>query len=327
MMFSNDHEKEAPLPTARLSVVVASHNALSTIPRCLQALEDQRSEGIAQIILVDNSTDDTAGYVRQRFPTVEVLSQPGRALIPELWGAGILRSREQVVALTTAQLVPDPGWACALLQAYAGQRWAGVGGIILPAPGLGLVDRAVYWLRYSRFATPTTTTTGSVNDIPGDNASYRREELLTFAERIQRDGFWENEVHLLLHRSGALLFATPDAIVRYQGGTPFGYFAHQRIVHGQRFGARRVAGRSMAYRLLFVAAWPLTPIVFLARIWREAHGAGGGRSLISALPVLLCLLMCWSVGELLGYLSARPGRSDGSERSERAVAATATAEA
>jgi len=293
----------------RLSVVVAAQDARATIGRCLEGLERQRPGSLGQVILVDNSSDGTADYVRQRFPSVEVVERTGRALIPELWGAGILRSSGEIVALTTAQMVPDKQWAQALLQEYARHSWAGVGGVILPAPKLSLPDQAVYWLRYGRYARRTAV--GAVGDIPGDNASYRRAQLLPFAERIRREGFWENEVHALLHRRGARLCAAPEATVRYHGGPRFARFARQRLAHGRRFGAQRIVGLGPARRVLLVAVWPFTPLAFLARICRDALGAGGGGSLVRALPALLCLLMCWSLGELLGYLSAGPKGDSG----------------
>ncbi len=300
-MSSQSSETTTP---ARLSVVVAAQDARATIGRCLQELEHQRPDGVAQLIVVANSSDGTADYVRQHFARVEVVEHRGWALVPELWGDGILRSREEIVALTTAQMVPDAGWARALLREHAGHSWAGVGGPILPAPGLGMLDQAVYWLRYSRYAARQPA--GVVHDIAGDNASYRRALLLELSERIRREGFWEHEVHALLRQRGARLSCTPHAVMRYHGGTRFRHFARQRLSHGRRFGAQRIAHLGGIRRLLMPVVWPLTPAVFLARIWRDALRAGGSASLLKAMPVLLCLLICWSAGELLGYLSGKP---------------------
>jgi hypothetical protein len=94
------------------------------------------------------------------------------------------------------------------------------------------------------------------------------------------------------------------------GGESFGDFARQRLVHGRRFGAKRVERLQGARRWLLVAAWPLTPVTFLARIVREAAQAGGGTSLLRASPPLLWLLLCWSVGELQGYLTGPAVRSE-----------------
>lgn len=317
---------DTPAAPTRLSVVVAAQDARATVGPCLRALESQRADGVAQVILVDNSTDGTADHARRRFPGVEVVERAGGALVPELWGEGIRRSREDVVALTTAEMVADDGWARALLGAYAGRLRAGVGGAILPGPGLRLRERAVYWLRYSRYAAGRVT--GPVRDIAADNGSYRRRQLAPFAERVRREGFWENEINAVLCRDGLELFAAPEAIVRYRGGTRFGRFARQRLAHGRRFGRRRMAGLARWQRPFLLAAWPLTPLAFLARIGRDALRAGQAGSLVGALPPLLWLLACWSVGELRGYLAgvldaARAGGPAGSTGPDGALEAPA----
>src|SRR5438876_69187 len=121
-----------PAVPPRLSVVIAAQNARTTVGRCLESVEAQRGCGIQQIILVDNSTDGTADFVRQRFPAVKVIEKTGSALVPELWGEGVLMSRAEIVALTTANMAPEAGWATALLDVYARDEWAGVGGVVLP---------------------------------------------------------------------------------------------------------------------------------------------------------------------------------------------------
>lgn len=297
-------------PAMRLSIVVAAQDARPAIDRCLRTIEAQRPDGIGQVTLVDNSADGTADYVRERFPSVEVVSIPGPALVPRLWAAGARRSREAIVVFTTAELVPEPGWARALLAAYADDRWAGVGGPILPGSGLGLAEQAVYWLRYSGHAAHPPA--GEVADIAADNGSYRREILHRRAELLRRDGLWENELNAQLRREGERLYFSADAVVRYRGATRIGRFAVQRLAHGRRFGAWRRRTLRPAHRLLVVGGWPLTPLVFLARIGRNAWRAGGLGSLGRSLPVLLPLLAAWSIGEFVGYIrSARPAPTPG----------------
>jgi hypothetical protein len=267
---------------------------------------------------VDNSTDGTADFVRQSFPAVEVVERIGPATVPELWGEGILKSRHEIVALTTASMAPEAGWARALLDAYTGNEWAGVGGVVLPGIGLDPLAAAVYWLRYHRYAGRPEA--GVASDIPGDNGSYRRSCLAPYTARIKREGFWEYEINQDLTAGGARLFSTPESAVRYLGGESFVEFARQRVVHGRRFGAKRIERLSKARTWLLVALWPLTPVAFLARIVGGASRAGGATSLLRASAPLLWLLLCWSVGELQGYVMGLPHTSAQSARPERAAA-------
>ncbi|MGH2460601.1 MAG: glycosyltransferase [Chloroflexota bacterium] len=288
-----------------LSVVVAARNGRATVEQCLQALEAQRPDGIAEIILVDNSSDGTASVVRERFPEVELVRVAGSALVPRLWAEGALRARQPIVALTTAQMAVQPGWARALIQHHQARDGAGVGGPILPAPGLRLADQAVYWLRFAHWGERNLH--GPSRELAGDNASYRRARILDFGEAIRRDGFWETEFHAWLRRSGERLDVASDASVHFLGQVSIRELASQRLIHGRRFGAGRVASRSFARRMLFVLAWPLTPAVFLARLFARARRLGGATSFVRSSPWLLYLLAWWSTGELLGYLTGEVG--------------------
>ncbi len=289
-----------PIDSLTLSVVVAARNGRATVEPCLRALEEQRKDGIVEIIVVDHSTDGTASIVRERFPEVEIVERADSALVPELWAEGVLRARQSIVALTTTQMAVSPGWARTLIRLHQTHPWGGVGGPIFQARGLRLADQAVYWLRFGQWGGANCQ--GVVHDLPGDNVSYQRARILDFDETIRRDGFWENEIHAVLRQSGARFYAESEASARFLGHTSIRELASQRLVHGRRFGARRVASASFVRRSLFVLAWPLTPAVFLARLFARARRAGGTLSFVRSLPWLLYLLAWWSSGELLGYL-------------------------
>jgi hypothetical protein len=286
----------------RLSVVVAAQDARATVSRCLEALDRQRSDGIAEVILVDNSRDGTAAMVRRDFPWVRVVPVSGTKLVPELWGIGLLEGTSPIVGLLTAQTVPGPTWARAHLRAHRAERVAAVGGPIARSPDLPPLDEAVYWLRFARWNLPSIR--GSVLDVAGDNASYRLDVLQPYRERIRRDGFWENEVNHELRQHRLAFFAAQEAECTFVGGTAFRSFARQRLIHGRRFGAGRIAGVGRTTRILRIVTWPGTPIVFFGRLFRQAQASGATRDFIRALPLLGCCLAAWSIGELLGYLGA-----------------------
>jgi N-acetylglucosaminyl-diphospho-decaprenol L-rhamnosyltransferase len=60
---------------ADVSVVVVTHNALPWVEQCLESVRGR------DVVLVDNdSTDGTVGFVRERFPDVRVLEQENRGM-------------------------------------------------------------------------------------------------------------------------------------------------------------------------------------------------------------------------------------------------------
>jgi glycosyl transferase family 2 len=285
----------------RLSVVIASQAAPPQAEECLTALSAQASESVA-IVFVNNGTDDTAAFVRQKFPQVRVLSVGARALVPELWEAGIRATNAEIVALGTVNCVPADGWVAGIFNAHR-RPVAGVGGTIACDPEAGVLDRAVYLCRYSAYMPPARE--GPVSDIAGDNASYKRVAIEQCKDAWRR-GFWEADVHQALARAGHGLWLDPAVTVVFSNGFSFGGFLCQRFQHGMRFARDRSARLARWQRGLRVAFWPAVPLLMLLRVARRAPARRllGGRFAF-ALPILAVFFVGWALGEAVGYLRGR----------------------
>ncbi|MCL6646966.1 MAG: hypothetical protein K6U89_01355 [Chloroflexi bacterium] len=217
----------------------------------------------------------------------------GEALVPELWRAGILASTGDLVALTIAQSVPEPGWLGALLSALDATS-AAVGG----AFRLGThspATAAAFFLRYAAYRPPFPRR--PVDQVPGDNALYRRRALEAVAEHW-REGFWENEVNAALRARGERLVLDPRPLVTVQTVGGVVAFCHQRWRHGRRFGAWRARQRGGRWRAALV---PLGLGALLLRTVRRTPPAELPL-LLASFPWLVLFLLCWSSGELLGLL-------------------------
>lgn len=279
-----------------LSVIVASCNARVSIQDCLESLTRQIDLAV-ELIVVDNSNDDSADIVRA-FPQVKLLTLPEGALMNELWSAGILQSRGDIVALTTAHCIPAPDWIAQVRAAHAGVA-AGVGGAIDGDAKSGLTDWAVCFCRYSRFLPPLSAE--EVADIPADNAAYKRAPLFRH-EAQWRDGFWEPQLHHALALEGQVLRLAPAMRVHHRHSYGFAGFLRQRFLHGRQYGGWRASTLSPAKRALMLAASPLIPLVLLQRTARRVLGKGGYRvRLIATLPLLAAFFTAWACGEALGY--------------------------
>ena len=189
-----------------------------------------RLEGVHQveIIVVDNSTDGTAGIVSHQFPTVELVKSPELTFVPELWEKGINQSTGEIVAITTAHCVPDTNWIDAILRAHE-SNYVGVGGALENDPAAGLVDWAIYFCRYSRYMLPFQEVT--VNDFAGDNASYKRWAL-DRCKDVRSNGFWEPFVHAKLKKEGLQLVMTPKIVVYHKKSFSLSGFLKNRFLHG-----------------------------------------------------------------------------------------------
>jgi glycosyltransferase involved in cell wall biosynthesis len=285
--------------TPRMSVVVASHNARASIGECLSLLLGQSQRDDVEILVVDNSHDGSAEIVKDDFPDVRVMMAPPSALIPELWGLGMGESRGSIIAITTAHFVPAPDWVDAMLEAHAGVA-AAVGGAIESAQPASPVDWAVYFCRYSQYMLPFER--GSVGEIAGDNASYKRGHIERY-RHVWRKGFWEPAIHAELRKAGLQLLLVPSVVVFHHRSFRLRSFVTQRFWHGMKFGQQRVCRVRWTQRALYIALSPGIPLVFLIRIARQVFGKRRNRTkFVLSLPALVLFLLAWSCGELLGYV-------------------------
>lgn len=89
-----------------VSVVVVSHNSRSDLARCLPAVVERDR----QVLVVDNaSVDDTPAFVRERFPTVEVVPLPENVGFGAACNAGFERAVGDFVLLLNPDAWPTEG--------------------------------------------------------------------------------------------------------------------------------------------------------------------------------------------------------------------------
>ncbi len=91
----------------------------------------------------------------------------------------------------------------------------------------------------------------------------------------------------------------------------------ERYVWGRSYAAMRSTLLGYRTRMLPYARpfSPLLPVVLTVRLVRDSRGVASAISaLLAALPLVLILVAAWSIGEGVGYLTARPGRAATGQR-------------
>ena len=283
-----------------VSVVLASSNSIDTIQDCLDALQKQtRVDLIREIIVADCSTDGTREVVSKNFSEVTILPFNKETLIPELWSAGILASKGDIVATTTTSFIPSDNWIEKIVDELS-NNYDGVGGAIENHPSGTLSDWGLYFCRYSNYMLPFQGK--MLNDIPADNAAYRRDVLMKY-ENMIKNGFWENFINAEMVKEGYKLYLSPNIVNVHKKSFGPWTFAKQRFLHGVRYGCERSKNFSSVKKIFFALASPIIPLLYLkrigARIWNKKRHIG---KFILSLPILLFFLISWSVGEGCGYL-------------------------
>lgn len=258
--------------------------------------------GETELIVVHNAPNGSTGDGPDQHPAIRRLHRPQHEYTPELWAEGIRESSGSIVALTTDQFLPAHDWVGSILSAYekADPSVGGLGGSIEQHPTGGIVDWAVYFVRYAAFMPPFEECT--VREIAADNASYRKDVIDRY-QTAWESGFWEPDVHREMHRDGATLRLTP--LVRSYHVHSYGVrdFARNRFNHARQHGASRAAHFSKARRWAQIAAVPVVPLILTLRAMRHVVRRGGsiGRFVL-ALPLILLFYSSWAAGELTGTL-------------------------
>jgi N-acetylglucosaminyl-diphospho-decaprenol L-rhamnosyltransferase len=133
---------------APITVAVVSWNTRELLRRCLRAFADYAEDGLADVWVVDNASDDgSAAMVRDDFPWTRLVASEENSG----FGAGVnlvaARTSSPWLILANADTAPRPGAIEALLEAASRDPGAGV-----LAPRLVLPDGCT---QHSVFAFPT----------------------------------------------------------------------------------------------------------------------------------------------------------------------------
>jgi len=284
-----------------LTVVVGSNGSPGSVERCLAAIERQRDG--AQVIVCEPAA--SPDEVRERFGWAQWLERPG-ALVPELWREGIDRAEGRIVALTISPMEPAPDWLSTILSEHG--RHDAVAGAIEPGKRLRLADWAEYFCRYAKDMRPFEP--HETVDLPGDNASYKRE-LLERTRELYRDGFWEPVVHRRLAEEGVSLWQSPLIVVRQGRSAGPRAFASQRLHHGRAHGRQRGLHFSAVRNLAGALGAPLVPGLLALRVLQTVFARGRHRlRAVIVLPWMAWFNVAWAAGEARGHLDAlvRPWR-------------------
>ncbi|MCC6616682.1 MAG: glycosyltransferase family 2 protein [Anaerolineae bacterium] len=103
-----------------LSVVIPHWNAVRFLPTCLDALAAQTYAPIEVIIADNNSTDGSKELVREQYPWVKLVELDKNYGFTGGCNAGIRAANGEYVALLNNDTEVDPGWAAAIVDAFAG---------------------------------------------------------------------------------------------------------------------------------------------------------------------------------------------------------------
>lgn len=283
-----------------LSIVIASASGWAPLARCLAGLAGQQGAVRAEVIVVDAAGSEVSRFLREQYPDVRVVLLDRDPSVPRLRAAGIHVARGGIIAITEDHCIPASDWYQSIRRAHAERPAGGIGGAVENAATGRLVDWAVYYLEYSRFASPLRA--GEAADLPGPNVSYKRSVLCELREFIA-DEYWETFVHDELRVRGHQLWCDPSIRVDHRVHFRFGPFIVERYHYGRAYAGRRNPALGWAGRFRHAVLSPLLIPLFVLRVSRNVLSRRRHWfRFAGALPMVCCFAAAAAVGEGVGYV-------------------------
>lgn len=294
----------------RVGVAIVGICGPAHLERCLAALARQEDAPPFEVVVAYDPELAGMEAAAARHPDVRMVANRGQRTPLELASRAVQASRGEVVLLTEDHCVPSPGWVARLVAALeepappgSPEPAAAVGGAVAVADDASPVDFAFYFVDFFRYAPPLR---GGVSPtLTVCNVAYRRAALETI-RASWRDFFHETAVNDALRRRFGPLRLTPDAPVTMRRHVAFREAVRERYAFGRLFGCTRLAFATPGLRVAYTLGAPLLPALLLGRMARRALATPPlRRPFLRALGPLVALVLAWSWGEWLGYLTRR----------------------
>ena len=290
-------------PAARqapeVSVVIAAVDGRVDVEASISAVRQQARSRTIEILLVANEGHPCTAAGGPDGVTLVVSDRP--RLVPDLWGLGVVRARGSIVAITIAGCIPDPRWIEAIVAGHEAAH-AAIGGAIEQHEQSGIVDWAVYFVRYAAYMRPMGA--GRVLQVPGDNGSYKRAAIEAERAAVAAHGFWEHEINARLVGRGETLGLAADMLVWHTSTFGVRAFSRQRWQHGRIFGRTKAATLSGPARIARAILAPVSLALMVQRAGRHVFSRRRHRiQFLRALPLVVFFYTCWIAGEAAGLLA------------------------
>lgn len=293
--------------SATISVILAASGGFPAVERTVRCLARQSIANQFELVLVGfGGPLDIPKDFSARFATCRLIQLPAAVPVATANAEGVLASSCPIVVFSEDHCFPDPGWAEALLKAHE-QPYAAVG----PAFRNANPDSATSWcdflIGYGPWAHPCPS--GKRPFLPGHNSSYKREELLHYADRLAEMLGSETVLHYELTSRGRELFLESSATVAHLNFSIRSLWFPIQYHCGRVFGGFRSLHWNWAKRICFAAAWPLIGLVRFTRVLPQIPLSNiPPLVLLETIPMLALGLLCDAFGQCVGYLSG-PGDS------------------
>ncbi len=284
----------------KISVIIPSVNGLPIIKECLESIYRQSNSDIAEVIVVDCSNEQTRKVISETFKEVILIHPQREKTIPELKAIGIKEAKCDILAMIEDHCIVSENWFTEILKAHESDYLA-IGGAVENACCDRILDWATFFCEYNAFIQPVPF--GIVRDLPGNNVSYKRKDIIsTLGESIDKE-VREGVLHQKLMEHGYELFSTPSLVVYHKKAFNFFEFMTQRFYYSQSFAGTRNMESSITKRIVYSAFCLFLPFLLMLRLcFRVFSKDRLLKEFTLSIPFLFVFTIVWAIGESWGYL-------------------------
>jgi hypothetical protein len=286
---------------------------LSILSRCLNSLYAQIDPPEFEIIVPYPSQVASINQLVGRYPKVKFvpihdlktyrLIGASHEHHDELRARGIAIAKGEIIALIEEVSTVDERWSMNLVQEHL-KEYAGVGGAIENG-----IDRplnwGVYFCDFGRYQNPVVA--GETSMASDANISYKAAPLMAI-KHIWQGFYREPEINWSLRSNGQKIVLSPDIVLtQYRSDLKLRNALKERYIWGRSYAALRIKHSGLIKRIAFFILAPFLTLILTYRMAANVIKKGrNGDKFIQAFPLVVLLLVFWSYGEMIGYLTARP---------------------
>ena len=138
----------------RTAIIIPNWNGQEHLARCLPALSAQTCQDFQTVVVDNGSTDGSVAWVRQQYPSVEIVALDRNQGFGAASNAGIRATPAELIVTLNNDTSPDPGWLAQLLDGveqhpdagmYAATLWLDREPPLVDAAGLEINRLGVAW--------------------------------------------------------------------------------------------------------------------------------------------------------------------------------------
>ena len=297
---------EPPPLLPEVTVAVVGICGAAHLRRCLEALEAQeRAPGFEIVVAYDPALEGVEELARD-FPEVRLSANAGQRTPLELASRAVDLARGELVLLTEDHCIPRADWVRTMVAAERPDR-AVVGGRVEVRPGTSAVGFAFYFVDFFRYSEPASE--GPSPTLTVCNVMYKKSQLEELRE-VWDTYFHETAINDALRQRFGELWLEPESEVTMKREVGFAAAIYERYAFGRLFGCTRLEFCGPLRRLYYLVFGTLLAPLLFGRMAAKAlpHRQLRTPFLRAVLP-LATMVVWWSWGEWLGYLTARHPRS------------------